>query len=93
MRKVDSCPVTHISLHVLLKELVTLGAIGTQDVYRPGFGVGTKYTYNGLPLQFKIGFTGKVDWLETNTEQPLVFNEPYDLAYSGKTLVTYAKSL
>lgn len=93
MRRIDSCPVTHISLHSILKEFAEKGVIGTQEVYRPGFGLGVRYTMNGEPLQFKMGFVGKLDWLDTHTELPVVLNTPHDIAYVGNSLVTMAKSL
>lgn len=95
MKRIDSCPVTHISLHAVMRELATRGVLGTKEVYHPGMGVGVHYTYNGEPLQFRMGFTGRLDGLNTNAEEPIVFSEPHDIAYIGstKTLVTFAKSL
>lgn len=93
MKRIDSCPVTHVSLHMVLKELASMGTITPEEVYRPGIGLGTRYTYNGEPLQFRIGFIGRLDWLEATTEQPLVFSVPHDIVYVGKTLITFAKSL
>jgi hypothetical protein len=93
MKKVESCPVTHVSLHVLLRDLLARGVLGTEETYRPGIGRGARYTLNGEPLQFKMGFVGRLDWLDTHTDAPVVLSTPHDVAYVGNSLVTMARSL
>lgn len=93
MKRIEACPVTHISLHVLLRDLLASNVLNTEQTYRPGIGVGARYMMNGEPLQFKMGFVGRLDWLDTHTDTPIVLSAPHDIAYVGNSLVTMAKSL
>lgn len=94
MGSINQCPITHITLHSILKEFARQEIIKSYEVYRPGFGLGSRYLYNGEPLEIRTGFVGKLDWLNVVGNQPAVFHEPHDLAYDAKTktLVAFAKS-
>ena len=93
--KIDACPVTHISLHIKLRDMERDGTLTSRRTYHPGIGEGSEYLFEGRPLAFKMGYKGDTVGLNTNMEQPLVFVEPHDVAYDfeTKTLLAFAKSL
>jgi hypothetical protein len=93
MKNIDNCPVTHVSLHTLLRNLERNGVLGQKKTYHPGIGAGSRYTLNDEPLEVRTGFVGRLDWLDLGDEQPCSLSEPHDIAYVGRTLVAISKSL
>lgn len=93
MKKLDNCPVTHISLHIKLRELQRSGLLSTQSVYYPGMGAGERYALDGQPVSVLVGHVGELDWLDIDTDSPASVNFPHDIAFVGRKLVAMAPSL
>lgn len=93
MKKIDLCPVTHVSLFMMLRDLERGGVLTLSELFRPGFGLAQRYMLDGQSVQFKIGYTGPTDWLDVGESMPGYVSEPHDIAYVGRTLIANSKTL
>ncbi len=87
--------VPYITLNTKLRQIAasSSGLIAEQKIYRPGFGAGTVYTYEGRRIKYVMSYVGKPKW-NHQFDPTLSFFEPHDLAIDAKTntLLTFAKS-
>ncbi len=90
--------VPYITLHTKLRQLAESNkgneeGICETPVYRPGFGAGSAYTFEGRRIKFVMNFVGKPRW-NHSFDPTLTFNEPHDIAVDVKTntLLTFARA-
>lgn len=76
-----------------LRELLGLGVVTLNHVYRPGFGVGSVWCFENRRLKIVSGYFGQSSFVLNDGTLPS-FREPHDLAIdeASNTIIACALS-
>lgn len=75
-------PVRSISIFTRLQQLQKGGILTTRPIFREGMGWGQQFIHEGVQIELKIGFMGRLLDVAGNVFD---FNEPTDVAINPQT--------